>query len=137
MSELTVWCDVKDCKYNFEGRCCEWNVHVGHNKCCETYTLADSKKTVNNPNEKEENLPFLPLMLLAAFCSNLKEFNLKEFENQKQTDEEIQRNCPSIEWEQDMGAHVPFCKIYGGMCNMQCLQNKKEEHPYTTQKEDE
>lgn len=68
-------------------------------------------------NEKEEYLPFLPLMLLAAFYSNL-----KEFENRKQADEEMRRNCPSIEWEQDMGAHVPFCKIYGGMCNMQCLQ---------------
>ena len=114
MSELTVWCDVKDCKYNFEGRCCEWNVHVGHNKCCETYTLDDSKKTVDNLNKKEENLPFfLTSMLLATLCSNL-----KEYENRKQADEETRRNCPSIEWEQDMGAHIPFCKIYGGMCNM-------------------
>ena len=46
MGELTVWCDIEDCKYNFEGRCCEWNVHVGHNKCCETYTPNDSKRRV-------------------------------------------------------------------------------------------
>lgn len=46
MSELTVWCDVKDCKYNFEGRCCEWNVHIGHNKYCETCTLDSNKKNI-------------------------------------------------------------------------------------------
>ncbi len=71
MSELTVWCDAEGCKYNIEGRCWEWNVHIGHNKFCETYTLDDSKKTIfevefnrrtspfNNSDNAEHNTIFL------------------------------------------------------------------------------
>ena len=32
----------------------------------------------------------------------------------------IQEECGNIEWEQDMGAHIPFCKLDGKICNMQC-----------------
>lgn len=35
--------------------------------------------------------------------------------------ENLMRNCCFIEYEQDMGAHIPFCKRDGQMCNMQCL----------------
>ena len=34
--------------------------------------------------------------------------------------EELQQNCEYIEWEQDMGAHIPFCKLDGELCNGQC-----------------
>ena len=33
---------------------------------------------------------------------------------------ELQRNCPMVEWEQDMGATVPYCKLYKNLCNGQC-----------------
>jgi len=36
--------------------------------------------------------------------------------------ENIMKNCNHIEYEQDMGAHIPFCKLDGQMCNMQCLK---------------
>ena len=32
----------------------------------------------------------------------------------------LQESCPKIEWEQDMGAHIPFCMIDGQLCNGQC-----------------
>lgn len=35
--------------------------------------------------------------------------------------EEMRRNCESIEYEQDMNAHIPFCKLDGKMCNCQCM----------------
>lgn len=35
--------------------------------------------------------------------------------------ENIMKNCAHIEYEQDMGAHIPFCKLDRQMCNMQCL----------------
>lgn len=34
--------------------------------------------------------------------------------------EELQKNCECIEWEQDMNANVPFCKLDGQLCNGQC-----------------
>ena len=33
---------------------------------------------------------------------------------------ELQKNCSMIEWEQDMGATVPYCKLDKTMCNGQC-----------------
>jgi len=33
---------------------------------------------------------------------------------------ELQRNCPMVEWEQDMGATVPYCKLDNSYCNGQC-----------------
>lgn len=32
----------------------------------------------------------------------------------------LQKNCPMVEWEPDMGATVPYCKIYRTVCNGQC-----------------
>lgn len=32
------------------------------------------------------------------------------------------KNCPHIEYEQDMGASIPFCQLDGNMCNRQCLK---------------
>lgn len=36
------------------------------------------------------------------------------------------RNCPHVEFEQDMGAHIPVCKLYGYPCYVQCLKNVSE-----------
>ena len=33
---------------------------------------------------------------------------------------ELQKNCPMVEWEQDMGATVPYCKLNKTLCNGQC-----------------
>lgn len=33
---------------------------------------------------------------------------------------ELQKNCPMIEWEHDMGATIPFCKLDNEFCNEQC-----------------
>lgn len=30
------------------------------------------------------------------------------------------KNCQYVEWEQDMGKSIPFCKITGEYCNGQC-----------------
>lgn len=32
----------------------------------------------------------------------------------------LQKNCHMVEWEQDMGATVPYCKLYKTLCNGQC-----------------
>lgn len=32
----------------------------------------------------------------------------------------LQKNCPMVEWEQDMGATVPYCKLDNSYCNGQC-----------------
>ena len=32
----------------------------------------------------------------------------------------LQKNCPMVEWEQDMGATVPYCKWDNTLCNGQC-----------------
>ena len=34
---------------------------------------------------------------------------------------ELQKNCPMIEWELDMGATIPFCKLDNEFCNGQCV----------------
>lgn len=33
---------------------------------------------------------------------------------------ELQKSCPMVEWEQDMGATVPYCKLDNALCNGQC-----------------
>lgn len=33
---------------------------------------------------------------------------------------ELQKTCPMVEWEQDMGATIPYCKLDNSHCNGQC-----------------
>ena len=33
----------------------------------------------------------------------------------------LQNNCPVIEWEYEMGARIPFCKLDNTFCNGQCV----------------
>lgn len=35
-------------------------------------------------------------------------------------DDEYIKTCPNVEWEEDMGKTIPFCKINGQFCNRQC-----------------
>ena len=60
-------------------------------------------------------------LMLFLLCSlpEVKESINKEFEQIKK-EKEYQQNCPNIEWWQDMNAHIPFCKIDGDVCDMQC-----------------
>ena len=37
--------------------------------------------------------------------------------------ENYMKNCPHVEFEQDMGAHVPICKLDRCPCYVQCLKN--------------
>lgn len=33
----------------------------------------------------------------------------------------LQQTCPDIEWEHEMGAIIPFCKLDNKWCNGQCV----------------
>lgn len=33
----------------------------------------------------------------------------------------LQQTCPDIEWEHEMGAIIPFCKLDNKFCNGQCV----------------
>lgn len=66
----------------------------------------------------------LLLLLYASFGT--KSDDWEEYKAQMEREKEMQENCPMIEWEQDMGAHVPFCKRDGDMCNMQCMRPKTQ-----------
>lgn len=50
--------------------------------------------------------------LVAAFNPEVVAFRNKVIE--------LQKNCTMVEWEQDMGATVPYCKLYKTLCNGQC-----------------
>lgn len=46
-----------------------------------------------------------------------------EEEKRKET---YMKNCPHVKFEQDMGAHIPICQLYGCPCYVQCLKNVSE-----------
>lgn len=60
------------------------------------------------------------LLLLHYAQEQGKELNFEDIFKQEKADTEFVKNCPSAEWEQDMHANIPFCKLDGKMCNMQC-----------------
>lgn len=64
----------------------------------------------------------LLLLLYMAFGSS---DDWEEYKARQQREKETQENCPNIEWEQDMGKTVPFCKLDSEMCNMQCMRQKQ------------
>ncbi len=51
--------------------------------------------------------------LLNAFDPEIMEFRNKVIT--------LQQNCPMVEWEHDMGAKIPFCKLDNTFCNGQCV----------------
>lgn len=61
------------------------------------------------------------MMIFLLLCSaQNNEFNVHDMFDQEKADTQYVNNCPSVEWEQDMHANIPFCKLDGEMCNMQC-----------------
>ena len=51
--------------------------------------------------------------------------SLEEDRKRKEQEESIRYHCDAVEYERDMGKSIPFCRRYGGFCNMQCVQNGK------------
>lgn len=68
-------------------------------------------------------------LLLYSAQEQGKELSFSDILAQEKADTQFVRNCPSVEWEQDMHANIPFCKLDGEMCNMQC-QNRKNYNPF-------
>ena len=71
----------------------------------------------------------LILFILAMSGRDYKPIIKEDFEDyieRKKKEEDtiklIRDNCSAIEWEQDMGAHIPFCRLDGDFCNMQCMR---------------
>lgn len=72
---------------------------------------------ISIPEIKPDDLPFdLNRDLTAGVLQAIRNFNAEQFE----ADQQYQNNCPNVEWEQDMGMTIPFCKLDGEMCNLQC-----------------
>ena len=61
------------------------------------------------------------LLLLIAGSPGTMEKLEADLENRKKALEQRDM-CPHVEWEQDMGAHIPFCQLDGEFCNMQCMK---------------
>lgn len=59
-------------------------------------------------------------LFLLLMASNPK--TLEEYNEECKREKELQQNCPSIEWWQDMNSHIPFCKLDGKLCEMQCVK---------------
>ena len=59
-------------------------------------------------------------MLLCSAQQQGKELNFSDMLEKEKADAQYVNNCPSVEWEQNMHANIPFCKLDGEMCNMQC-----------------
>ena len=60
-----------------------------------------------------DNSTWLNILLLAAATN----FDLSEYQS---PNNDYVKNCPKVEWEEDMGKTIPFCKIDGQLCNQQC-----------------
>lgn len=64
------------------------------------------------------------LLLLYSAQEQGKELSFIDILEQEKANDEFVKNCPSVEWEQDMHANIPFCTLDGKMCNMQCRSRK-------------
>ena len=73
---------------------------------------------------------WLLLLLVMAYGKdpnplvNLKE-NINKMDaarQQEQAFRHFQRDCPEIEWEHDMGATIPFCRLTNDICDGHCMK---------------
>jgi hypothetical protein len=39
---------------------------------------------------------------------------------------ELRKNCSMVEWDHDMGATIPYCKLDNSFCNGQCSFKTKD-----------
>ena len=63
------------------------------------------------------------LMTFLLFASNPDAFEtLKEDLKKEKRKEDLQQNCPDIEWEQDMNARIPFCRLTNDFCDLHCME---------------
>jgi len=74
-------------------------------------------------------------LLLCLAQEQGKEINFDDLLKQEKANDEFVKNCPSVEWEQDMHADIPFCTLDGEMCNMQC-RNRKNYSSFNAEKSD-
>ena len=59
--------------------------------------------------------------MLFIFASVLfSDSNFKERAEEQKRMQEYQRNCEYVELEEDMGKHIPWCKLTGSFCDMHC-----------------
>lgn len=75
------------------------------------------------------------LLLLYSAQEQGKELSFSDILEQEKANDEFVKSCPSVEWEQDMHANIPFCKLDGEMCNMQC-RNRNSYSSYNAEKSD-
>ena len=74
-------------------------------------------------------------LLLYSAQEQGKEISFSDILEREKADTEFVKNCPSVEWEQDMHADIPFCKLDGEMCNMQC-KNRNFGNSYNAERSD-
>lgn len=94
----------------------------------EVYRRKEKKMDSDIYSEKYRGW-LLILSILALSGGDYKPIIKEDFEDyieRKKKEEDtiklIRDNCSAIEWEQDMGAHIPFCRLDGDFCNMQCMR---------------
>ena len=68
-------------------------------------------------------------LLLYSVKEQGKDIKFDDLLKQEKANDEFVKNCPSVEWEQDMHADIPFCTLDGEMCNMQC-RSRNSYSPY-------
>ena len=73
---------------------------------------------------------WLLLMLVMSYGKNpdpminMKE-NIARIDAERQKEQrfrEYQRDCPEVEWEHDMGATIPFCRLTNDFCDVHCMK---------------
>lgn len=74
-------------------------------------------------------------LLLYSAQEQGKEISFDDLLKQEKANDDFVKNCPSVEWEQDMHADIPFCTLDGEMCNMQC-RNRNSYSFYNAEKSD-
>lgn len=74
-------------------------------------------------------------LLLYSAQEQGKKLSFSDMLEQEKADTEFVKNCPSVEWEQDMHADIPFCKFDNEMCNMQC-RNRNSCNFYNAERSD-
>ena len=77
----------------------------------------------------------LLFLLLYSAQEQGKEISFSDMLEQEKADTEFVKNCPSVEWEQDMHADIPFCTLDGEMCNTQC-RNRNSYSSFNAEKSD-
>lgn len=68
-----------------------------------------------------EDMDWIGLLILLFANPDIRNNMQKDLAEQKRLNF-LQENCQSIEWWQDMNAHIPFCRLTGKPCGMECVE---------------